>query len=32
MLAQFFIAPIFDQNALDREMNAVNSEFEMGLN
>ena len=32
MLAQFFISPIFDQNALEREMKAVNSEFEMGVN
>jgi secreted Zn-dependent insulinase-like peptidase len=32
MLAQFFIAPKFDQSCLDREMNAVNSEFEMRLN
>ena len=30
--AQFFIEPLFDAKAMEREMKAVNSEFEHGLN
>ena len=29
--SQFFISPLFDRSALDRELKAVNSEFEMAL-
>ena len=31
MFAQFFIAPLFTESAVDREMNAVNSEHEKNL-
>jgi secreted Zn-dependent insulinase-like peptidase len=31
MWGQFFIAPLFSEKFVEREMNAVESEFQLGL-